>query len=228
MDSATKDIEKTKADVGAEPQRVTVPMFNQDGSEVGQVELKPEVFGVKPNKAVVHQYVVNYLANQRQGNSSSKGRAEVSGGGAKPWRQKGTGRARVGTIRSPLWRTGGIVHGPKPRSYYSRFPKRLKQIATVSALSDRAAHKRVVVLDKVNFDEVKTKSFVAMIDKLNLSGKKILFLEEGKNENVALSARNIPGVTFMRASLLNCYETLKADHIIFTRAGLQKAEEVFS
>ncbi len=205
-----------------------VTVYNQGGSEVGQVDLNAEVFGATPNAGVVHQYVVNYLANQRQGNSSSKGRAEVSGGGAKPWRQKGTGRARVGTIRSPLWRTGGITHGPKPRSYYARFPKRLKRIATVSALSDRAANNRVMVLDKMEFAEIKTKSFVTMIDKLNLNGKKVLFLIEGANNNAALSSRNLQGVKFMRASLLNCYEALKADYLVFTSDGLKKAEEVFS
>ncbi len=224
MDSGKNKQESADATL----QSVSVPMYNQDGSEVGRVDLKPEVFGVTPNKGVVHQYVVNYLANQRQGNSSSKGRAEVSGGGAKPWRQKGTGRARVGTIRSPLWRTGGITHGPKPRSYYSRFPKRLKRIATVSALSDRAANNRVMIIDKIEIDGIKTKSFVAMINNLKLSGKKVLFLEEGKNTNAAMSARNIPGVKFLPATVLNCYETLHADHIVFTRAGLQKAEEVFS
>lgn len=205
-----------------------VTVYSQDGAEVGKVKLSAEVFGVEPNKAVVHQYVVNYLANQRQGNSSTKGRAQVAGGGAKPWRQKGTGRARAGTIRSPLWRTGGITHGPKPRSYYARFPKRLKKIAIKSVLSDKAQNDRIIALDKVTFDEIKTKAFVGMLDKLKVKGQKLLFVVEGKNENAARSARNLTNVKYTEASLVNAYEALKADKLIFTKAALAKVEEMFA
>lgn len=205
-----------------------VTVYSQEGAKVGQVELSAAVFGFEPNEAVVHQYVVNYLANQRQGNSSSKGRAEVAGGGAKPWRQKGTGRARAGTIRSPLWRTGGITHGPKPRSYYSRFPKKLKKIAIRSVLSDKAQNDRIIALDKVTFDEIKTKAFVSMLDKLKVKGQKLLFVVEGKNENVARSAKNLTNVKYTEASLVNAYEALNADRLIFTKAALAKVEEMFA
>ena len=205
-----------------------VTVYSQDGAELGKVSLSEAVFGVEPNKAVVHQYVVNYLANQRQGNSSTKGRAQVAGGGAKPWRQKGTGRARAGTIRSPLWRSGGITHGPKPRSYYSRFPKRLKKVAIRSVLSDKAQNNRIIALDKVSFDEIKTSAFVGMLDKLKVKGQKLLFVVEGKNDNAARSARNLTDVKYTEASLVNAYEALKADKLIFTKAALAKVEEMFA
>ena len=203
-------------------------LYNQNGDEVGAVDLNPEIFGIEPNEAVVHQYVVNYLANQRQGTSSTKGRSDVSGGGSKPWRQKGTGRARVGTIRSPLWRGGGIVHGPKARSFKSKFPKQMKRLALKSALSDRAKHDRIIAMEKIEFPEPKTKDFAAMMDKLNLSGdKSVLFLEEGFNKTAALSSRNLPNVSFKAASLVNAYDVLKADRVVITKEGLNRVEEVF-
>ncbi|MCH9030966.1 MAG: 50S ribosomal protein L4 [candidate division Zixibacteria bacterium] len=208
--------------------KLTAKVYNQSGSEVGTCNLSASLFGYEPNSAVVHQYVVNYLANQRQGTSSTKGRSEVSGGGKKPWRQKGTGRARAGTSRSPLWRGGGIIFGPKPRSFKHDFPKRLKRIALKSALSDKAREGRIKALEGISFSEVKTKAFAEMLKSLGLENKKALILDEGVNDNAKLSARNIPNVRYRSASLLNAYEALDADTIFFTKAGLKKAEEVFS
>lgn len=207
---------------------MTTKVYSQDGGEVGTVELNPDVFGIDPNKAVVHQYVVNYLANQRQGNSSSKGRSDVEGGGAKPWRQKGTGRARAGTSRSPLWRSGGITFGPKPRSYYSRFPRKMKRLAIKSVLSDRAQCDRITVLDKITLDAIKTQDFVSIMANLKLAGKKLLVLEHGQNDNVKKSVRNIPGVVYCEAGLLNAYDVLNSDQIVITKAGLSRVEEVFA
>ncbi|HSG99435.1 MAG TPA: 50S ribosomal protein L4 [candidate division Zixibacteria bacterium] len=204
-------------------------VYSQDGAEVGQVDLNPDIFGVEPNEAIVHQYVVNYLSNQRQGTSAVKGRSDVSGGGSKPWRQKGTGRARVGTIRSPLWRGGGIVHGPQKRSFKSAFPKQMKRLALKSALSDRAQNDRILVLEKCEFSEPKTKGFVDLLAKLKLQeSNSVLFLEEGFNKTAALSARNLPGVSFKAASLVNAYDVVRADRVVITRAGLSKVEEVFA
>lgn len=207
---------------------MTVKVYNQEGAEVGTVELKPEVFEVEPNEAVVHQYVVNYLTRQRQGTASTKTRKDVRGGGRKPWRQKGTGRARAGTIRSPLWRGGGTVFGPHPRSYASRLPRRMKRLAIKSVLSDRARHERIVVVDKFELPEIKTRLMVDILKKLNLAGKKCLILDEGRNDKVLLSCRNLPEVAYNRAAVTNGYELLNADVIVFTRAGLDKVQEVFA
>jgi large subunit ribosomal protein L4 len=205
-----------------------VKVYNQDGQEVGSVQLKPEVFGVEPNEAVVHQYVVNYQARQRQGNASTKVRREVRGGGRKPWRQKGTGRARAGTIRSPLWRGGGTVFGPKPREYGYKMPKKMKRLALRSIFSDKARSERIKVLDKLQFEEIKTKAVVNVLARLNLEGRKCLLLDEGRNENLLISCRNLTGVKYCRAALANGYDMLDADYLVFTRAGLEKVEEVFA
>jgi large subunit ribosomal protein L4 len=203
-------------------------LYNQEGSEVGSVTLNHELFGAEPRPHVVHQYVVNYLANQRQGNASTKGRSEVSGGGSKPWRQKGTGRARAGTSRSPLWKGGGTVFGPQPRCYYNRIPKRIKRMAQISAFSDKAQNEGVKVVDKFDLAEIKTKQMREIIDKLGLTEKKCLILDEGVNRNLVLSVRNIQKVKYCRAALANTYDILNADIILFTKAGLDKAEEVFT
>ncbi len=207
---------------------MTVKVYNHEGAEVGTVDLKSEVFGIEPNKAVVHQYVVNYLARQRQGNADTKTRRDVRGGGRKPWRQKGTGRARAGTSRSPLWKGGGTVFGPHPREYGSRFPKKMKRLAMQSVFSDKALDERIKVVDKAEFAEIKTRQVVAMLTKLDLDGKKCLVLDEGRNDNLSLSCRNIEGVKYRRAALANGYDVLDADYILFTKAGLEKIEEVFS
>ncbi len=205
-----------------------VKVYNQDGQEVGSVQLKSEIFGVEPNEAVVHQYVVNYLARQRQGNASTKVRREVRGGGRKPWRQKGTGRARAGTIRSPLWRGGGTVFGPKPREYGCKMPKKMKRLALRSIFSDKARSERIKILDKLQFEEIKTKAVVNVLAKLDLDGRKCLLLDEGKNENLFISCRNLARVKYCRASLANGYDMLDADFLVITRAGLEKVEEVFA
>jgi large subunit ribosomal protein L4 len=205
-----------------------IKVYNKEGTEVGTTTLNSSIFEIEPNPQLVHQYIVNYLANQRQGNSSSKGRSEVSGGGRKPWRQKGTGRARAGTIRSPLWRGGGIIFGPKPRSYFSKFPSKMKRAALLSAFSDKAKGEKVRVIDDFNLPEIKSKSMIVVLDKLGLYNQKCLILDEGENRNLFLSSRNVDGVKYLRASLANAYDIVNADVVLITMAGLHKIEEVFS
>jgi len=205
-----------------------VKVYNQEGAEVGTVTLSDRLFGVEPKPALVHQYIVNYLANQRQGTASTRGRAEVRGGGSKPWRQKGTGRARAGTTRSPIWRGGGVTFGPQPRSYYRKFPKKMKRQALLSALSDKAQSERLRVIDKIDLPEIKTKAMAGMLESLGLQTKKCLIVDEGVNKNLVLSVRNIPRVKYSRAPLANTYDVVNADILVFTRAGLDKLEEVFA
>lgn len=207
---------------------MTVKVYNQEGAEIGEVELKPEVFGIEPNESVVHDYITNYLARQRQGNASTRTRREVRGGGAKPYRQKGTGRARMGTLRTPLRRGGGTVFGPHPRDYGIKFPKKMKRLAIQSVFSDKAKSDRIKIVDKIELPEVKTKGLISVLSKLELAGRKCLILDEGINNNLALSGRNVPGVEIRRATLANGYELLKADYIVLTKAGLEKVGEVFS
>lgn len=207
---------------------MTVKVYNQEGAEVGSVDLSSKVFGIEPNEAVVHQYVTNFLARQRQGNAATRTRSDVTGGGKKPWRQKGTGHARSGTSRSPVWRGGGTVFGPHPRSYGSHFPKKMKRLAIQSVFSDKAQTEKIKVVESIQFPEIKTKSVATMLARLELGGKKCLILDEGRNENLALACRNLPGVTYTRASLTNGYELLNADFLLLTKPGLQKVEEVFS
>jgi len=205
-----------------------VKVYNQEGAEIGTVMLDEKLFGVEPRPHVVHQYVVNYLANQRQGNSSSKTRAEIAGGGSKPWRQKGTGRARSGTASSPIWRSGGVVFGPKPRCYYNRFPKKMKRIAQVSAFSDKAQHDNIKVIENLELSEIKTKNMATILDRLGIDRKKCLILDEGANRNLVLSVRNMNDVKYCRAALANTYDVVNADVLLFTRAGLDKVQEVFT
>ena len=204
-----------------------VKVYNQDGKEVGKVTLKQEVFGVEPNPSLVHQYVVNYLARQRQGTAKTKQRSEVRGGGRKPYRQKGTGRARAGTIRSPLWRGGGTVFGPQPRSYGSKLPKKMKRKVFQSIFSDKAQSKSIKVLDKILFDEPKTRAMVSMLANLGLENKKCLVLDEGKNDNLVMSCQNLQRTKYTRASLANGYDLINADVLVMTKAGLDKVQEVF-
>ena len=204
-----------------------VKLYNQEAAEIGTVNLKPEIFEIEPNEALVHQYIVTYLARQRQGNASTKGRSEVRGGGRKPWRQKGTGRARAGTIRSPLWRGGGIVNGPKPKLYGNAMPRKMKKIALRSVFASKAQTDRIRVLDQIKLEEIKTKSIVNLLGHFELDGKKCIILDEGKNETCQLSCRNLKKVKFSRASLANGYDLLNADYILMTKAGLEKVSEVF-
>jgi large subunit ribosomal protein L4 len=206
---------------------MNVKIYNQEGQEIGSVELRPQVFEVGPNKAVVHQYIVNYRARQRQGSASTKTRREARGGGRKPWRQKGTGRARAGTIRSPLWRGGGTVFGPRPRGYGSKMPRRMKRLALVSLLSDKARAERIKVVDTLRLDEIRTKAVVGIFDRLELTDQKCLVLDEGKNEKLALSCRNLQTVNYAHAAIASGYDIINADWLVFTKAGLEKVHEVF-
>jgi len=207
---------------------MTVTIYNQEGAQVGEVELRPEVFGIEPNDSVVHQYITNFLARQRQGTVDTKTRREVSGGGVKPYRQKGTGRARMGTIRTPLRRGGGIVFGPHQRSYGSRFPKAMKRLAMQSVFSVKARAERIKVIDQIALPAARTKAIIGLLSALELQGKKCLILDEGRNDHLVLSCRNLPNVTYCRAALANGYDVLNADYLLFTRNGLEKVGEVFA
>ena len=206
---------------------MSVTVIKADGSSGQTLDLPEKIFGREPNEPVVHSYIVQYLANQRQGNAATRGRSEVRGGGAKPWRQKGTGRARAGTTRSPLWPGGGTVFGPAPRCYYKRLPKKQKRTALLSILSDKAKNDRVIILDSMNLPDHKTKNLTALIDKIGLKDKKVLFLDEGSDRNPILASRNIPGVKVTRARLANGYDMLDADYLVITVAGLKEIEEVY-
>ncbi|PKK84606.1 MAG: 50S ribosomal protein L4 [candidate division Zixibacteria bacterium HGW-Zixibacteria-1] len=205
-----------------------VKVYNKEGAETGTITLNDAIFGLEPNPALVHQYIVNYLDNQRQGTSSSKGRSDVAGSTAKPWRQKGTGRARAGTRKSPLWRGGGIIFGPEPRNYYSKFPRKMKLTALLSAFSDKARNESITVVEDLELADVKTKTVATILDKLGLEKKKCLILDEGVNRNLHMSVRNMDKVNYSRAPLANAYEVINADVLLVTKAGLEKIEEVFA
>lgn len=202
-------------------------LVNMAGTQVGEVELSEAVFGIEPNQTVVHEVVKNHLANCRQGTQSALTRAEVSGGGIKPWRQKGTGRARQGSIRAPQWTHGGIAFGPKPRSYSYRLNRKLKRLALLSALSAKAQAGELIVIDSLNMDEIKTKSFVSFLKAVDATGKALVVTPEVR-ENVVLSARNIPGVKTTTATILNVYDILNADKFIVDRAAVSIIEEVYA
>jgi large subunit ribosomal protein L4 len=207
---------------------MTVKVYNQDGAEIGEVELSPQVFGIEPNEAVLHQYITNYLAHQRQGTVNTKTRTDVTGGGAKPYRQKGTGRARMGTLRSPLRRGGGTIFGPHPRDYGSKFPRKMKRLAMQSVFSDKARSEKIKVVEQIELPETRTRSVITLLTKLDLEGKKCLILDEGRNDKLVLSCRNLPNVTYCRAALANGYDVMNADYLLFTRNGLEKVGEVFA
>ena len=204
-----------------------VDVYNIEGKVTESIELKEEIFGIKPNEAVVHSVLVNYLANQRQGTSSTKTRAEVSGGGRKPWKQKGTGRARQGSTRAPQWIKGGIALGPKPRSYKYRVNKKEKQLAIKSVLSSRTLENNLVILDKISFTEIKTKNMVNVLNNLKIEGKTLIILPE-KNENVQKSARNIENVKPILVNTINIYDLLNHKKLILTLDTVKKIEEVYS
>ncbi|PWL81637.1 MAG: 50S ribosomal protein L4 [Clostridia bacterium] len=204
----------------------TVKIYNMLGKEAGEMELSADIFGVEPNAAVLHSAVVNYLANQRQGTQSTKTRTEVSGGGRKPWRQKGTGHARQGSIRAPQWTHGGIALGPKPRSYNYVLPKKMRRLALKSALSSKVADGALLVLDELKLDEIKTKTVAAMLTALNADRKVLLVLPE-KNDVAVKSARNIPGVKTALVNTINTYDILNADKLIVVKDAVAKIEEVY-
>ncbi len=199
-------------------------VYDMAGKQVGQVDLSEAIFGIEPNVSVMHDVVKNHLANCRQGTQSALTRAEVSGGGIKPWRQKGTGRARQGSTRSPQWTHGGIVFAPKPRSYRYTLNKKVRRLALKSALSAKAAEGKVLVVDGLAMSEIKTKTFQSFLD--TVGSKKALVV--GGDGNVVLSARNIPGVVTTPATLINVYDILNANEFIVDKAALATIEEVFA
>ena len=203
-----------------------VSVYNIEGKEVGSIELNDAVFGVEVNEHLVHMAVVNQLANNRQGTQSAKTRSEVSGGGRKPWRQKGTGHARQGSTRSPQWTGGGVVFAPKPRDYSFKMNKKEKRIALLSALSSKVAESKIVVLDEFKLDEIKTKKFVEVMS--NLKVDKALVVIEGENKNVVLSGRNIPTVKVSATNEINTYDVLKYETLVVTKAAVEKFEEGYA
>ena len=203
-----------------------VSVYNIEGKEVGSIELNDAVFGVEVNEHLVHMAVVNQLANNRQGTQSAKTRSEVSGGGRKPWRQKGTGHARQGSTRSPQWTGGGVVFAPKPRDYSFKMNKKEKRAALCSALSSKVAESQIIVLDEFKLDEIKTKKFVEVMN--NLKASKALVVLEGENKNVVLSGRNIPTVKVTATNEINTYDVLKYETLVVTKASVEKLEEVYA
>lgn len=204
-----------------------VEVLNMSGSKVGEVSLSDAVFGIEPNQAVVHEAVKNHLANLRQGTQSALTRAEVSGGGRKPWRQKGTGHARQGSTRSPQWTHGGIVFAPKPRDYAYVLNKKVKRLALKSALSAKVADGSMIVVDSIKLDAIKTADFRKFLSAVKADGKSVVILPE-KDDTVVKSARNIPGVSTTTATILNVYDILNAKNLVVDQAALAKIEEVFA
>lgn len=202
-----------------------VAVYNMQGQVVGELELSDQVFGGPVNEAVLHSAVVMQLASRRQGTASTKTRAEVRGGGRKPWRQKGTGRARVGSIRSPLWRTGGVTFGPKPRKYGYNLPKKVRRLALRSALSAKVAEGNLVVVDDLSLPEIKTKEMVKVLYALNAAPKALVVTAD---EKVHKSARNIPGVLPMEARGLNVYDLLNHDKLVISKEAVLQVEEVLA
>ncbi|MCX5779404.1 MAG: 50S ribosomal protein L4 [Firmicutes bacterium] len=204
-----------------------VAVYDMHGAEVGEIDLNDNVFGIEPNEAVVQQFVKMQLANKRVGTASTKTRAEVRGGGKKPWKQKGTGRARVGSSRNPVWRGGGIAFGPKPRDYSYTLPRKVRRLAMKSALSSKVLDSSIIVVDNLSFDEPKTK---LMIETLNLlrAGAKTLVVTADGDTNVYKSARNIPGVKSIKADFINVFDILKYGTLLMTKDAVARVEEVFA
>ena len=205
----------------------TIKVLNMAGAEVGTVELNDAIFGIEPNQAVVHEVVKNHLANCRQGTQSALTRGEVSGGGKKPWRQKGTGHARQGSTRAPQWTHGGIVFAPKPRSYSYVLNKKVKRLALKSALSAKAAAGEIIVVDSIKMDSIKPKDFRAFLTAVKADGKSLV-VTPAKDEVIVKSARNIPGVETSMANLINVYDILKAKYLVLDQNALAVIEEVFA
>ncbi|MBD3218705.1 MAG: 50S ribosomal protein L4 [candidate division Zixibacteria bacterium] len=202
--------------------------ISSTGGSAGEVELNSKVFEFEPKNYQVHQFIKSFLRNQRQGTHSTKTRMEVRGGGAKPWRQKGTGRARAGSNNSPIWVGGGRAFGPKPKNYNKPIPRRLKRQALYSAFSSKAADERIMVIEQPELEKPKTRTVVEFLAGLDLYGSKVLILNEEQNRNFELSCRNIPGVSYMRAKLINAYHLLNADYLLMTESALKEIEEVFA
>ncbi len=204
-----------------------IDVYDIEGKKVKTMELKEEIFGLKPNEAVVHSVLVNYLANQRQGTQSTKTRSEVSGGGRKPWRQKGTGRARQGSIRAPHWVGGGVALGPKPRSYNYTVNKKEKRLAIKSMLSSKVLENELVVVDNLSLKEIKTKEMARILGNLKVEGKTVILLPE-KNDIIQKSARNIEGVKALQVGTINVYDLLKHKNLVVTVDTVKKLEEVYA
>ena len=203
-----------------------VSVYNMEGKEVGKMDLNDAVFGVEVNEHLVHLAVVQQLANNRQGTQKARTRSEVSGGGKKPWRQKGTGHARQGSIRAPQWKGGGIVFAPVPRDYSFKMNKKEKRAALKSALTSRVNEEKLLVLDELKLDEIKTKNMQNVLD--NLKVKKAIVIIDGEDKNVVLSAKNIPNVITASADMLNVYDIMKYSTVIVTKAAVAKIEEVYA
>ncbi|SRR5690606_24959709 len=204
-----------------------VALYNQSGEQIGEVELNDSIFGIEPNKHVLFEAIIMQRASMRQGTHKTKGRSEVRGGGRKPWRQKGTGRARQGSIRAPQWVGGGTVFGPVPRSYSYKLPKKMRRLAIKSALSSKVLEDNVLVLDDLVFEMPKTKEFKKVLDNLSVD-KKALVVTADKDENVILSARNIPGVTVVTAEGINVLDVVGHDKLILTKQAVERVEEVLA
>ena len=204
-----------------------VDVYDLNGKKVSDIELAENVFGIEPNENVVHSVLVNYLANQRQGTQSTKTRAEVRGGGRKPWRQKGTGRARQGSIRAPQWVKGGIALGPKPRSYKYTVNKKERRLAIKSLLSSKVLEKELTVVDKLELAEIKTKTMVKALADLKVEGKTLIVLPEN-NKNVLMSARNIEGVKTITLNNINVFDLLKYNNLVLPLETVKKIEEVYA
>ena len=204
-----------------------VAVLDMTGKEVGTVELSDSIFGIEPNVSVMHDVVVNHLANKRQGTQSALTRAEVSGGGKKPWRQKGTGHARQGSIRSPQWRHGGIVFAPKPRDYSYVVNKKVKRLAMKSAFSSKVLDNGIIVLDSLEMPEYKTKSMVNVLDAIGANGKSLVVLPEIEDK-IIKSSRNIPGVKTSQVNTLNVYDILNARKLVIVKSAIRKIEEVYA
>lgn len=204
-----------------------VSVYNLLGEQVGEIDLKDDIFGAEINEHAMYEVVKNHLANKRQGTQSAKTRAEVRGGGRKPWRQKGTGRARQGSIRAPHWTGGGVVFAPKPRDYSYSVPKKVKRVALKSALSSKVLENEIIVLDELNLNEPKTKEMVKILENIKADKKALIVMDE-KNENIIKSARNIPNVETTLVNTLNVYDILKYNSFIITKDAVRKVEEVYA
>ena len=197
-------------------------VYNTEGDVTSKIRVHDSVFKITPNDDVIHRAIVAEMTNARQGTRSTKTRSEVRGGGRKPWRQKGGGVARSGTIRSPLWRGGGVVFGPKPHNFRHRLPKKMKRLARRSVLSQRASQKEIYVIDQISFQEPKTRFFLAVLQKLGIEEKKVTFFPSKVDRNVILSARNLPNVLVVRAEQASTYDLLDCDVLLFDKAGIKK------
>ncbi|MGE5529637.1 MAG: 50S ribosomal protein L4 [Patescibacteria group bacterium] len=204
-----------------------VPVYNLEGEQTGEIMLSEQIFGAAPNRALLHDAVTLALAGRRLGTAKAKTRGEVRGGGRKPWRQKGTGQARHGSRRSPLWTGGGVIFPPTPRDYGFRMPRKARRAALISALSAKAAGREVMVVEGLHFEEPRTKSMVAVLERLNLPGKTLIVLAEPE-ENVVKSARNIPGLTTLLPQALNVYDVLDHDRLLLAREAVSKVEEALA